>query len=601
MNTIGKRYRNTGLQTARRTAFGGLKFLSVFVVFFAVFVLFGVGSFAESRFIDVGLWYGRLSPTWVTLESDEPYHVVIMKERAGEIGKTKANGRNGDKRLSFPLLQASGAPVYRVGLEPYRDYYVQLEVLSGWNDGADPEEARLLEEEYLNRMAYYRQAGLSPVFVYEEYPAIAVLFSDYDEAVHFVENSGFGGAVLGGANCFLVTSSDGAAVGLLSALNRDAMVYAGVSDMGCSQAQKTYKYRGGFRYTLGSAGYFSLVNRVDIEEYLYGVVPVEMSASWHIESLKSQAVAARNYAVFPSGKYARFGFDVDDSVESQAYDGYSAEHPRSTEAVDATRGEYMLYDDEVIHMFFNASSGGYLDSAKNIWGGENLPYLVPKPDPYSVGYTWTYELTPSFMEEVIAEMGRDVGEPSGLEILSRTESGRVAKMRIIGLTGSFEATGEHFKAVVNSRKFKSSLFTFDKDFSENIFKEEVDFNGQDQSSRGNSDKDSGGKQGPSRMPAYQKISDIVGGAVSENPPTYSPNQVEQQGSQKEEVGDSKYVLQLPQNEIVYFLNDRILIYGHGYGHGIGLSQLGAVKMAELGKRYTEILEFYYNQVESVKK
>lgn len=632
MRSVGK----TAGRVCRRS---GLLFL-----LFVVFVFSGVeAAFAESRYIDVGLWYGKLSPTWVTLESEEPYCAVIMRENTGNIGKTAAVGRDGAKRISLPLYDGSGNAVHQVRLEPYRFYYIELEALKvrqggadadgaasgdgqtdngsgdggGAGDGSDNGSAALLTE-YEERMAYYRQSGLAPVLVYEEYPAIGVLFSDYDEAVQFAANSGFGGVVLGGANCFSVAAPDGTGIALLSAFNRDVMVYGGISDMGCSQAEKSYPYRGGFRYTLGSAGYFSLVNRVDVEEYLYGVVPVEMSAYWHIESLKAQAIAARNYAVVPSGKYARFGFDVDDSVGSQAYGGYSAEHSRSTEAVDATRGEYMLYDGEVMHMFFNASSGGYLDSVKNVWGGEDLTYLKSKPDPYSAGYTWTYELTPSFMEEVIAEMGQDIGEPSGLEILSRTESGRVKKMRIIGLNGSFETTGERFKAVVNSLKFKSSLFTFDEAYSSSIFKEKVDFERlKNEGTEYGGDVTDSSTSGEGRRVTYRKISDIVGGAVSENPPTFDPKRDGQSagkdsgvarrqndggsGTQSTGKKPNRYELDLPESEIAYFLNDRILIYGHGYGHGIGLSQLGALKMAEFGKSYKEILEFYYNQVESIKK
>lgn len=604
----------------------------------AVMCFANAGFAAESRLIDVGLWYGSTAASWTTLRSDTDFRVCVTRHRAGDIGLTKAIGFDGSKMYEFPLYDSAGNGVRTVTLTAYGAYVVVLKTFPSWSAGDySPEEKASLLSDYHQWLEYYKSLGISPIFFYKFAPALGIPFDTYEAAEEYVRSSGLGESVADGNPCFLVKDANGEKIAVLSAENKDLMVMAGVTDLTCSESQKTYTYRGGFRYTLGSDGGFSCVNRVDIEDYLYGVVPVEMSASWHMESLKAQAIAARNYAVVPSGKYARYGFDVDDSVGSQAYSGYPAEHERSTAAVDATRGEYMMYDDEVIHMFFNASSGGYLDSNKNIWGGEELAYLRPKPDPYSLGFTWTFEMYPSFLSEVIADMGEAIGEPSGIEILSRTESGRVKRMRIFGTGGSFETSGERFKAYVDRRAFKSTLFTFDEMCKDNIFERSIDELLEAErsgvaSGGGSSNASSEGNQ--SAGGGYEKLSKIIGGAVSKNPPRYVVAEGERNqngtsaqtggggntgsgfgsssgggsnaGSDRDSVQGAGgvsaaelYRLKLPENEQIYFLNDKITFYGHGYGHGIGLSQLGAVKMAEMGKNYREILEFYYHKVESV--
>lgn len=601
--------------------------------------------FAETRLLDVGLWYGRLSPTWVELRSEIPYRLVVSPYFSGDIGTTEAVGRDGDHVRTLALTQSSGEAVYTVQMKPYEGYALLLERIDLF------EEPRIQE-----RLAYYRGIGLAPAFFYGESDADAIAegvrlyrdaadgegswrlpagivllgYADREAAEtdipRILDLETASGQIAEGktAEAYAVSKGDGYFVltapgsnediALISAVNKDCAVEAGISDMSCSQSENTVSYRGGFRYTLGTTGYYGLINRVDIEDYLLGVVPAEMSGSWELDALKAQAVAARNYAVSPSGKYLRFGFDLDDSTESQAYYGYSQEHPNASRAVEETRGEYMLYDGKVISMFFNASSGGFLDSLQNIWGGEDTPNFVTKPDPFSVGYRWEYTLTLPFLYEVVEEMGRDVGEPFGIEILSRTPSGRVKTMRIIGTGGSFETTGERFKAVVNSRHFKSTLFTFDPDYREYFL--EI-----------GTEEDASGK-------GYRKWSELVGGAVSENPPflergdsvssetppsesqsTETPPSGTVSDLSEESSGwrfmktseidrDSAkkaYRAVLPNTETAGFVDGNLLVYGHGYGHGIGMSQIGARRMAQLGFSYKEILEFYYNHVESIVK
>lgn len=120
------------------------------------------------------------------------------------------------------------------------------------------------------------------------------------------------------------------------------------------------------------------IKTMDIEEYLRGVVPSEMSSSWPLEALKAQAVAARTYAMghITSSRT----YDVDDTVKYQAYHA-NRTRKRSDEAIAATAGETLLYKGSLAQTVYCASNGGKTVSAKQKWKND-IPYLIAKTDPY---------------------------------------------------------------------------------------------------------------------------------------------------------------------------------------------------------------------------
>jgi stage II sporulation protein D len=139
-------------------------------------------------------------------------------------------------------------------------------------------------------------------------------------------------------------------------------------------------YRGSFVVTR-SAGKLRVVNRVTLERYLWGVVPGEMPPGWHREALKVQAVAARSYAL--ASRNTTGNFDVFADTRSQVYGGVLSEDPRATAAVNATKGEIVLFDGKVAWTFFSASSGGRTASIEDVWpDAQPRPYLVSVDDPY---------------------------------------------------------------------------------------------------------------------------------------------------------------------------------------------------------------------------
>lgn len=120
----------------------------------------------------------------------------------------------------------------------------------------------------------------------------------------------------------------------------------------------------------------TVINELDLEDYIKGVVPAEMPPSWNLEAHKAQAIAARSYAIASMDKRKKYGYDLKDTPEDQAYSGVSGETKQTNHAVDVTRGQVLVYNNEVISAYYHASSGGHTLSAKKVWGMD-LPYTVP--------------------------------------------------------------------------------------------------------------------------------------------------------------------------------------------------------------------------------
>ncbi|MDD3594440.1 MAG: SpoIID/LytB domain-containing protein [Candidatus Gastranaerophilales bacterium] len=118
----------------------------------------------------------------------------------------------------------------------------------------------------------------------------------------------------------------------------------------------------------------TVINDIDLELYLLGVVPAEMPSGWNFEAHKAQAIAARSYAVANLGKRAARGYDLKDTPEDQAYGGANSETKRTNNAVIETQGQVLVCNNKVISAYYHASSGGQTKNSGKVWN-QNLPYL----------------------------------------------------------------------------------------------------------------------------------------------------------------------------------------------------------------------------------
>lgn len=222
-------------------------------------------------------------------------------------------------------------------------------------------------------------------------------------------------------------------------------------------------YRGEVLVRAGPAGGLTVVNAVRIEDYLLGVVPLEIGASDQtpVEALKAQAIAARSYALFYLGRRAAsHGCDLLASAEDQVYGGAGVETPAASRAVMETRGLVALYHGCAIRANYSSTCGGATEAAARVWPGESFGYLqsVSDRDASSRPYcdrsrqarwqeSWDCE---QFAAIVLRELPREAPEARGKElgrlidirVTRRTPSGRVACLEVETDAGRYRVYGD---------------------------------------------------------------------------------------------------------------------------------------------------------------
>lgn len=158
-------------------------------------------------------------------------------------------------------------------------------------------------------------------------------------------------------------------------INSDKIVIKPQEDGFISVKKKWY--RGHFKLVNDGDG-LTVINDIPIEQYLRGVVPSEMPPVWEHEAHKAQAIAARSYALANLGKRAKYGYDLKDTPEDQAYGGATAETPQTNDAVIETEGIVLIYDGKIIPAYYSASAGGHTKDASQVWT-KDLAFIKAVP------------------------------------------------------------------------------------------------------------------------------------------------------------------------------------------------------------------------------
>jgi stage II sporulation protein D len=216
-------------------------------------------------------------------------------------------------------------------------------------------------------------------------------------------------------------------------------------------------YRGA-AVALARDGQVTLVNAVDVEEYVRGVLPMEMPTSWQDEALKSQAVIARTYAI--ANLKPNSDYDLCATERCQVYGGANVETPRGDAAAAATRGQILSWQGRPARTYFHAESGGYTASSREIWGNVH-PYLQARPDPGGVASQtpWRITVSTATLQQAVSKYLR-VGTIQTIRVVNRTESNRPTAIEINGSSGKGTITGTNIYAFARAIGAKSSMIDF---------------------------------------------------------------------------------------------------------------------------------------------
>jgi stage II sporulation protein D len=314
----------------------------------------------------------------------------------------------------------------------------------------------------------------------------------------------------------------------------------------------------------------SVINHINIENYLYGVVPKEMSASFPLEALKAQAIVARSFAYVNINAHKKDGYNLCDTTHCQVYGAFDNEHRTTNQAVNETYGQYVSYNGKVISANYHSNSGGYTEDSSNVWS-QSLPYLTAIEDPFSKNApnsSWTFTMSTSEIKSKLIAAGINIGEIMDMEIIETSESNRVLSIKIVGSMGEKIIKGSDLRNILGLTTLKSTLFT--------VYKE-------------------GGNQN-SKVYVIDANS-IYPREINLNY-AYILDGKNHIGVNRSSVSRAKGVDRTSTVGSTYVSQpDRFVFNGKGYGHGVGMSQYGAMEMANQGYNYYDIITHYYNGVE----
>jgi len=237
------------------------------------------------------------------------------------------------------------------------------------------------------------------------------------------------------------------------------------------------RYRGDILIIQQNEPFLEIINRLPLEEYLYGVIKAEISPDWPASAVRAQAIASRTYALkkLKDSSNHKGNYDLSSTVKHQVYRGVEAENDKAREAVDATKGEIIAYQGEVAAIFYHDCCGGYTASSESVWGGA-FPYLKAKEENFckeSPHYFWKFPIKRDNLEKILKNNGFKIGKIYSIVPLTFDEGGRVQKLRIQYSDSNIKKylvlKGNDFRNLIGTDKLRSTLFKVKRDGDYFIF------------------------------------------------------------------------------------------------------------------------------------
>ncbi len=320
---------------------------------------------------------------------------------------------------------------------------------------------------------------------------------------------------------------------------------------------KGRSYRGCFRAAPAMEGGVLLLNVLGLEDYLRGVVPSEMPAKWHPEAVKAQAVAARTYVLKRTAVNRSAQYDVTADVNDQVYLGQSKEHPASDAAIKATEGIVAAYNGQPITAYYHSSGGG-----RTRKGTE--PYLAgvesPEESPYN---DWVLEYSLDELSAILAKGGQRVGRIAYVRHVAVAEERDGFRVEFIGDGATKQLTAISVRKLLGINTCRSPNFKVET--LTDILDALAPLDGSLKVLVRGSEREEYVKVGSAYAIGAESMGKVTGANVLARQPKPS----------------------------------KVRIVGHGYGHGLGMSQYGAKFMAERGADWKAIILHYYTGVQVV--
>jgi stage II sporulation protein D len=221
------------------------------------------------------------------------------------------------------------------------------------------------------------------------------------------------------------------------------------------------QFRGYIRVIRDRDSNFTLINHLQLEDYLKGIAVREVSHYWPMEALKAEVVAFRTYALYQmlQNKNKDKDYDVTADIYSQVYAGRAAERYRINEAVDRTKAEILTYNNRIFPAFYHSTCAGHTASAV-LWGLELAPLkgvrcYYCKESPH---FNWSRSLSKNTVINALNRAGYRIKGIKDILAIARDESGRVGKLLIIYAGQGREVSAKDLRDIIGPDIIRSTNF-----------------------------------------------------------------------------------------------------------------------------------------------
>lgn len=382
------------------------------------------------------------------------------------------------------------------------------------------------------------------------------------------------------------------------------------------------KYRGEFLVTKE----FVLINVLNVEDYIRGVLPAEVGAGWPAECLRVQAIISRTYGLRQSLNRSARGYDVVDTTSDQVYRGAGVETPTTDRAVRETEGEVLAYGNDLAFTPFHSDSGGYTATNAHVWG-KNLSYLtgVKEPVDYNSPHSgWTAKIPVSQVQAALTKIGAGVGQVKEIRIAEVDRGGRAVSLTFVGSAGTSSVKSSLFRTAVGPNLLKSTMLTDGAPMVDDSIVDNTPeaFEPQESSWAPEASEEDNAvpkapvptsntpMSGPEEARLTRMTSDGVFTTAELMDMLMNPEKRKgylyigiQRGSSPKKTEPSKTAVPkslpdasmpvLRSGQVIPLEGGNFVFRGRGWGHGVGLSQWGAQAAAKAGWTAERILEYYY--------
>jgi len=217
---------------------------------------------------------------------------------------------------------------------------------------------------------------------------------------------------------------------------------------------------------------FSVINILDIEDYLKGVLYHEVSPKWPLEVLKAQAIVARTFALYQNSVSKTKEYDLTSDTFSQVYGGLFSEESKTNLAVDLTKGKVLTYGNKLFPAYYHATCGGFTEDASVLWNIDIPPLKVVKCNfcNRSPHFVWDASISLREIEEKLSATGINTGNIIDIKILSFTPSGRINTLLIKSNKGESELSAKQLRQSLGGTIIRSTNFSLRIDKGKAIFK-----------------------------------------------------------------------------------------------------------------------------------